>query len=184
MRAAPVAFAVLVVLAAPASAADDAGAWAALASGGHVLVLRHAATDPGAGDPAGFRLDDCTTQRNLSPDGRRQARAWGERVAARGVAIGPVLSSRWCRCLETAALAFGAAEPWPALDSFFGDGASEPARTRELVDRVRAWRGPGTLVLVTHQLNVVAAVGASLAMGEAIVLDRDARIVGRIAAPS
>src|SRR5512147_3106171 len=98
MRPASVAFAILVALAAPASAADDAAAWAALASGGHVLVLRHAATDPGVGDPAGFRLDDCATQRNLSADGRRQARAWSERVAARGVAIGPVLSSRWCRC--------------------------------------------------------------------------------------
>lgn len=184
MRAAPFAFAILCAVAAPRAAADEAGAWAALASGGHVLVLRHAATEPGAGDPAGFRLDDCSTQRNLSPDGRRQARAWSERVAARGVAIGAVLSSRWCRCLETARLAFGAAEPWPALDSFFGDAASEPARTQDVLDRIRAWRGTGTLVLVTHQLNVTAAAGAPLAMGDAIVLDRDARIVGRIAAPS
>jgi len=184
MRAVSAAFAILLVAAATPAAADEARAWAALAEGGHVLVLRHAATDAGIGDPPGFRPDDCATQRNLSADGRRQAREWRDRIAARGVAIGPVLSSRWCRCLETATLAFGRAEPWPALDSFFGDAGTRVERTRELLDRVRAWRGPGTLVLVTHQVNVVAAVGEPLAMGEAIVLDRDARVVGRLAAPS
>jgi phosphohistidine phosphatase SixA len=168
-------------LAAPVLA-NDAPAWEALASGGHVLLLRHASTDPGVGDPPGFRLGDCATQRNLSPDGRRQAREFGGRLAARGIAIGPVLSSRWCRCLDTATLAFGRAEAWPELDSFFGDRASEPARSREVLARVRDWRGPGTLVLVTHQVNIIAAVGIAPAMGEGVVLDRAARVVGRIAA--
>ena len=169
------------VLAAPA-AADDAAAWAALAKGGHTLLLRHAATDPGVGDPSGYRLGDCASQRNLSGDGRRQARALGERIAARGVAIGPVLSSRFCRCLDTATLAFGRVEPWTALDSIFDDRAAEPARSRAVLDRVRAWRGPGTLVLVTHNVNISAAAGAAVGMGEAVVLDRDARVVGRLAA--
>lgn len=165
----------------PCAAADDAAAWAALVAGGHVLMLRHSQTDPGVGDPPGYRLDACATQRNLSPEGRRQARSFGARLSERGVAIGPVLTSRWCRCVDTARLAFGRSEPWPALDSFFDDRASEPARTRAVLERVRAWRGPGTLVLVTHQVNIVAAAGIGPAMGEAVVLDPTARVVGRIA---
>jgi len=171
------------VLAAPVSARADAGAaWAALAAGGHTLVLRHAATDAGIGDPPGFRLGDCATQRNLSADGRAQAQAIGERIASRGVAIGAVLSSRWCRCLDTARLAFGGVESWAPLDSFFGDRAEEPGRTRELLERAKRWQGPGTLVLVTHQTNIAAATGESPAMGEGVVIDLAGRVVGRIAA--
>lgn len=168
-------------LAVPAAASSgEEAAWAALAAGGHTLLLRHAATEPGVGDPPGFRLGDCATQRSLSAEGRAQSRALGERLAARGVAAGPVLSSRWCRCVDTARLAFGRVEPWPALDSFFGDRSAEPARTAEVLDRVKAWRGPGTLVMVTHQVNIVAATGVSPAMGEGVVVDRGGRVVGRV----
>src|SRR5262245_33659986 len=105
-------------LAGPA-AADDAAAWAALASGGHAMLLRHAATDPGVGDPAGYTLADCASQRNLTDTGRKQASALGERLKARRVPIGPVQTSRFCRCVDTATLAFGRAEAWPSLDSVF-----------------------------------------------------------------
>ncbi|CAG0995618.1 putative phosphoglycerate mutase [Burkholderiales bacterium] len=177
--------AVVLVVAGPLSwpvAADDARAWEALASGGHALLLRHAATGPGVGDPPGFRHGDCATQRNLSAEGREQARRLGERLASRGVAIGPVLSSRWCRCLDTARLAFGRVEAWTPLDSFFGDRDDEPRRTAEVVDRATRWRGPGTLVLVTHQVNIVAATGVAPAMGEGVVVGRDGHVVGRVAA--
>jgi len=92
-----------------------------------------------------------------------------------------VLSSRFCRCLDTATLAFGRVETWTALDSIFDDRAAERARSKAVLDRVRAWRGPGTLVLVTHNVNISAATGAAVGMGEAVVLDRDARVVGRLA---
>lgn len=177
------ALALAVLLAAPAPVLADAeAAWSALASGGHTLLVRHAATVPGIGDPPGFRLEDCATQRNLSAEGREQARALGRRLAERGIAIGAVLSSRWCRCLETARLAFGRVEPWPPLDSFFGDRAGEPARTREVLERAKRWRGPGTLVMVTHQVNILAAAGESAAMGEGVVIDRSGRVVGRLPA--
>ena len=100
----------------------------------------------------------------------------------REIAIGAVLSSRWCRCLETARLAFGRVEAWPPLDSFFGDRAGEPARTREVLERAKRWRGPGTLVMVTHQVNIAAATGESTAMGEGVVIDRTGRVVGRVPA--
>ena len=88
--------------------ADDAVA-ERLGEPGAVLLIRHALA-PGIGDPDGFRLDDCATQRNLSAEGRAQSRALGELLATRDVAAGPVLSSRWCRCVDTARLAFGRVE--------------------------------------------------------------------------
>jgi phosphohistidine phosphatase SixA len=145
-------------------------ALAELASGGRVLLLRHAATEAGIGDPPGFRLGDCSTQRNLSAAGRASAQAFGARLAAAGVRFGPVLSSGWCRCLDTATLAFGRAERWPPLDSFFDDRRDEPERTAAARARIAAWRGPDTLVLVTHMVNIAAIAGENTAMGEALVL--------------
>ena len=81
--------------------ADEAALWKALRDGGHVALMRHAIA-PGVGDPAGFRLDDCTTQRKLSAQGRAQARAIGERFRANGITTAAVFSSQWCRCLDTA----------------------------------------------------------------------------------
>jgi len=168
-----------------AAAADDTAAWTALAAGGHVLVVRHTATEPGVGDPPRFTLGECSTQRNLSAAGREQAQAMGRALAARGVAIGPVLSSRWCRCLDTARLAFGRAEPWPPLDSFFEARGREPGQTAQVRARVAAWRGPGTLVLVTHQVNITALTGTVPAPGEGVVLKPDGRggfdVAGRVA---
>lgn len=105
----------LLLLAAPAlvgSARADEGLWRRLAAGGQVVLLRHATTTPGVGDPTGFRLHDCVTQRNLTEAGREESRRIGAAFKARAIPVERVLSSRWCRCLETARLAFGPAEPW------------------------------------------------------------------------
>jgi broad specificity phosphatase PhoE len=100
--------------------------WSALARGGTVALIRHARA-PGTGDPAGFRLDACSTQRNLSEDGRAQAGRLGQAFRDNAVPVGRVLSSRWCRALDTARLAFGdRTEPFPDLDSFFSDRQDEP----------------------------------------------------------
>lgn len=162
--------AVAIAAFASAAAASTETAWTALKAGGHVLIVRHAQTVPGIGDPPGFRLDDCATQRNLSDAGRAQAKAMGERLADEGVRIDEALSSSWCRCLDTARLAFGRAAAFAPLDSFFDDRRSEPRQTAALRERIRAWRGPGTLALVTHQVNVTALTGQVPAMGEALVL--------------
>jgi phosphohistidine phosphatase SixA len=165
--------AALVLVAGGASVQSHASAdpaWTALRAGGHVLIVRHAQTVPGVGDPPGFRLGDCDTQRNLSDAGREQARRLGERLREGGVTVGDVLSSRWCRCLDTARLAFGRVVPYPPLDSFFGGRATEPAQTADVRERVRAFKGPGTLVLVTHQVNISALTGGYPAMGEGFVL--------------
>lgn len=175
--------AALLLCGAGESSADET-AWSALRDGG-VLVLRHAQTDPGIGDPPGFRLDDCATQRNLSPTGRLQATAIGRVLAERRVAVARVESSLWCRCLDTARLAFPALKvlPTPSLNSFFDDRSTESEQTRAVRTLIAAWHGPGALVLVTHQVNISALAGRPVAVGEGVVLQRDGaglRVVGSV----
>jgi phosphohistidine phosphatase SixA len=143
---------------------------APLRAGGCVLLLRHAQTDPGIGDPPGWRLGDCGSQRNLSAEGRAQALRLGEVLRRAGIVVGPVRSSRWCRCTDTATLAFGRVEPWPVLDSFFAGRDSEPAQTAALRAWIGAFRGPGNAALVTHQVNMTALTGEGASMGEVLVL--------------
>lgn len=181
----PVVVLLAVYALAPSPAIASEALWALLKGGGQVVVMRHASTDPGVGDPPGFRLEDCATQRNLSPKGREEARRVGAAFRARGIPVGRVLSSRWCRCLETARLAFGAAEPWPPLNSFFDDRSREPEQTR--VVRALAGERPGTgnVVLVTHQVNISALTGVFPAPGEIVVLTPQEsgafRVAGRLA---
>lgn len=166
-----------------AAATGDA-AWKLLQQNGSVALIRHGRTTGGAGDPPGFVLEDCATQRNLTDEGRAQMRKLGEEVRARGVNAATVLSSRWCRCLETARLIFGKAEPWPQLDNLFGNSGRVQAQTAELRKRIRAWTGPGVLVLVTHGANILPLTGIQPAEGEMVIVLPDAkddlRVVGRI----
>jgi phosphohistidine phosphatase SixA len=168
-------------LAVPARA-DQATAWQALREGA-VALVRHAIA-PGTGDPAGMRLDDCATQRNLDGAGQAQARRMGERFRANGVTPGAVLTSRWCRARETAALAFpGQGRDAPAFDSFFGRRELAEAQTARALGELNAWAGPGPLVIVSHQVNITALTGVFPASGEAIVVRQDGgrlTVVGRL----
>ena len=161
-----------------ASAADDSDFWRQWRAGGCVVLMRHATTEPGTGDPPEFRLGDCRTQRNLSDEGRAQARRVGQAFAAQGAAAPTVRSSAWCRCTETAQLAFGAHSVWPAINSFF-QGDAGPAQTREVLQALATHRGPGNLVLVTHQVNISALTGEYPAMGE-LFLTRPPATDGRL----
>jgi len=169
---------------APAAAADDsAAAWAALAQGGHVALVRHGNAPPGyGGDPPGFKIDDCATQRNLDEKGRMQAKVLGESFRRRGVRVDRILSSPWCRCLDTGRLmALGEVESsWPAASS-----DKSPDRLGALKQMVSGWRGPGTLVIVTHALTVQALVGIMPGQAEVVVVKAErgpARVIGRIPA--
>lgn len=184
-RGVPAATVCVLLLRLPAAAAGNEALWALLKGGGQIVVMRHASTDPGVGDPPGYRLEDCATQRNLSPKGREEARRLGAAFRARGIPVARVLSSQWCRCLETARLAFGAAEPWPPLNSFFDDRSREPEQTRAV--RALAGERPatGNLILVTHQVNISALTGVFPAPGEIVVLTPQGsgtfRVAGRLA---
>jgi hypothetical protein len=162
-----------------AVAALAPGVWARSAAG-PVLVMRHAQTDPGIGDPPGFVLQRCATQRNLSAEGRAQARAFGARLASLGLRPSAIRSSRWCRCQHTgdeisAGLGAGAlkTEPWPALDSFFENRSREPAQTALLRERLAALPpSRGFELWVTHQVNISALTGGFAAMGQAVWVGR------------
>lgn len=180
----------LSLVVAPAAAAEDGkDGWAALANGGHVALIRHGNAPPGyGGDPPGFKIDECATQRNLDDQGRGEARALGEAFRAHGVRVDRVLSSPWCRCLDTARLmAVGSVESsWALVPD---PPRSADVRLRELRQLVASWRGPGTLVLVTHALTVRALLGFLPNQGEIVVVKPGPRspagadLVGRITVP-
>jgi phosphohistidine phosphatase SixA len=181
--------ALLLLAAAPliGSARADEALWRRLASGGHVVLLRHATTTPGVGDPTGFRLDDCVTQRNLTEAGREESRRIGAAFKARAIPVGRVLSSRWCRCLETARLAFGSAEPWEPLSSLFADRTRQAEQTRAFRALAGDKRGTENTILVTHGANIVAFVGVSPAMAEMVIVTPQGNgtftVTGRLPAP-
>lgn len=156
--------------------------WAALARGGHVILVRHAATDPGVGDPPGFRIDTCGTQRNLNNSGRAEAARLGAAFERRAIPVARVLSSRWCRCLETARIAFGKAEPWPALDNTFEVPQRRDPQMREVRRLLAQPVASGNLVLVTHGVNILALTGVSPATSELVIVAPGAapRTMGRI----
>jgi phosphohistidine phosphatase SixA len=175
----------LAVLACGAAKADEA-LWKLVASGGQVLFLRHAETTPGVGDSPGFKLEDCATQRNLSAAGRDQAHRMGAEFRRRGVPIGEVLASPWCRCIDTAHLAFGGSRPWAPLSNLFARQAEAEAQVRSMRPRIAAHRGKANLVLVSHGSTAAALTGENPAMGEMVVLTPAGsgfRVAGRLSVP-
>ncbi len=137
-----------------------------LAKPGRVLMLRHAQA-PGTGDPPGFRIEDCATQRNLDAAGREQAAALGRRLARAGIVRARVFSSQWCRCLETARLlGLGPVEAQPALNSFYAtpqETAARMARLREFLAALPPQGEP--VILVTHQFTIAELTGGGTPSG-------------------
>jgi phosphohistidine phosphatase SixA len=153
----------------PVVAADDLVRQ--LKTGGHVLMIRHAYA-PGTGDPDHFRIDDCTTQRNLDEQGRQQARAIGRWLQRHALTSARIYSSQWCRCLETARLlGLGPVYQLPALNSFF----DRPQDREPNLSALRAFLtqqptdGP-LLVLVTHYVTIAGITGLSVSSGEAVAM--------------
>ena len=165
--------------------ADDAAdAWKALRAGGHVALMRHADAPGGVGDPPGFRIEDCATQRNLSAKGRADATKIGSRLQREGIAFEKILSSPWCRCIDTAKLlGMGPVE----TEVTFGNVVVLRDQREALTTGARAliakWTARGNLLVVTHGANIFALTGISPASGEIVVVkggsDR-AEPVGRL----
>lgn len=157
----------LAVLSIPRAAAADEALWTLLKGGGQVVIMRHAATVPNVPDTLG--PEGCASQRNLSDAGREDARRIGAAFRTRGITVEDVRASVWCRCMDTARLAFGSVTNWPALDSFLRDRSREAPQTQEVRELVVRHRG-GTLALVTHQVNITALTGFFPAEGEMLIL--------------
>ncbi|MEO0823670.1 MAG: histidine phosphatase family protein [Pseudomonadota bacterium] len=153
----------------PLSARAESDVLALLAEPRTHAIMRHALA-PGTSDPAHFELGNCSTQRNLDDRGRAQARATGALLRESGVRFDRVLSSRWCRCLETARLMdLGAVEGAPPLDSFFEARHRRAEQTAALHAILRATPAADTLLLVTHQVNITALTGRGTSSGEIVV---------------
>jgi broad specificity phosphatase PhoE len=141
---------------------------------------------PASATRPGFTLEDCSTQRNLSEEGRAQARRLGQALAEREVPIGEVLASPWCRCLETARLAFGRARTWDALSNLHARQQNAERQVRAMRPRIAAHAGKENLVLVSHGSTAFALTGEHPAMGEFLVLKPQPggfRVAGRLNLP-
>ncbi|WP_225984745.1 histidine phosphatase family protein [Noviherbaspirillum aerium] len=168
-----------------AAALADQALWPKLRQGGHVILMRHAVTVPGVGDPSSFALGDCSTQRNLSAQGRDDARQIGKLFRDKAIPVEEVWSSRWCRCIDTALIAFEGVKTMSMLDSIFNEDSKRAAdRTADAMRVIPRSGLKGNLVLVTHQQNIQALTGESLSAGEMLVtkMGRDGRLelVGRM----
>ena len=154
-----------------AGADDAADAWKALRAGGHVALIRHADAPGSFGDPAGFRVDDCATQRNLSEKGRADAAKIGARLKREGIAFEKILSSLWCRCIDTAKLMIlGTVETEATFGNVVVLRDQRDALTAGARALIAKWNGPSNLLVVTHGANIAALTTISPASGEVVVV--------------
>ena len=144
-----------------------------LRSGSSIIIMRHADA-PGFSDPPGYRLNDCSSQRNLGNDGRTQAAEIGKWLAAQGIQEARVFSSPWCRCMDTATLLNkGKAVPETSLGSFFEEMSRGDKQTRELeafIQKQLSSSNKTPLILVSHQVNIRAFTGASVGSGQMLLV--------------
>jgi phosphohistidine phosphatase SixA len=172
----------LVIAGADSAHADMIGK---MKTGGHILLIRHALA-PGTGDPANFRIGDCTTQRNLDERGRNQARSIGNWLRTQGIGSARVYSSQWCRCLETAKLLeMGSVTELQALNSFYELTQNREPNLKALRKFIAEQPSNGDLIiLVTHLVTISAIANEGVSSGEGVLLklsvDAPYEIVGRL----
>lgn len=171
----------------PVGAQDSGALWSKLKEGGRVALIRHAAAPGGSGDPPGFMLGHCMTQRNLSAKGRDDARKLGASFRAHAVPVDKLMSSQWCRCRETATLMdIGEIEDARMFNNAYVLIEQRAALTEGARAVIAAWKGPGNLVVVTHGANILPLAGFNPAEGEIVLVEPppDAtgklRVLGRI----
>jgi Histidine phosphatase superfamily (branch 1) len=154
----------------PTFAGDDP-LWDVLKKGNLIILMRNSAVDEGLGDPKGNKVGDCATQLNLTDKGRAEAKKIGEEFKKRKIPIKEVLTSAFCRTKETAELAFGKADVWEALNSFYDKPQRKSEQTRLLHQRMENPPKDGTnLVLVTHGYNIVSATGLNPDPGDMLII--------------
>jgi phosphohistidine phosphatase SixA len=171
----------------PARLHAQTDGWALLQQPGAVVFMRHsdAPGHGGFGDPPGFRLEECATQRNLSEEGRAHARRTGEAFRARGIIFDRVLTSPWCRCKETALLAMGReAQVFTPLSNLVGRSENRPGQVKALREYMAGLDGKTRVLLVTHGIVIGALTGINPASGEMVIVKPgpggDPAVVGRL----
>ena len=152
-----------------------------LEDGGKLIFIRHAYA-PGNGDPAGFNLNDCSTQRNLSDDGRKQAQRIGEFFNKNKIEIDKVLSSEWCRCKETAKIAFKNYSTNSFLNSFYSSKFSKnkDKQVKAFNYYIKNLESKKNLIFVTHYVFISEILNYGPSSGEIVVSDKNLNIIGNI----
>ena len=156
--------------------------WKPAQDGDKIIWIRHALA-PGGGDPQGFKINDCKTQRNLNEIGINQSKKIGKLFKKKKIKIDKVFSSQWCRCKDTAKYAFGNFKELSALNSTFSPpfDRNKKKQIQELKSFVKNWNGKGkNLVLVTHYVIILALTGKTSSSGELIITDKNFNILSTI----
>ena len=150
-----------------------------LKKGGNIVFIRHAIA-PGGGDPEDFKLNDCSTQRNLDSQGIEQSKKIGLFFANNNIPIDQVLSSEWCRCKDTAKYAFKNYETFNALNSFFSEKfkKNKKQQMKNLLSFIKKWEGDGNLILVTHYVVILEALNKAVSSGEIVISDKKLNLLG------
>ena len=149
-----------------------------LKKGGKLIFIRHAYA-PGGGDPINFDINDCNTQRNLSNSGREQANKIGSFFKDNNILIDKIYSSEWCRCKETALIAFNDFENKSFLNSFFSSKFAQNKETqiKKLKKFIKNWDGKKNLVFVTHYVVISEILNYAPSTGEIIVSDKQLKVI-------
>ena len=152
-----------------------------LNDGGKLIFIRHAYA-PGSGDPNNFNLNDCSTQRNLSEEGRKQAEYIGEFFSDNEINIDKVLSSEWCRCKETAQIAFKNFSTNSFLNSFYSSkfAINKDKQINDLYDYIKKLKNNKNLVFITHYVLISEVLNYGPSSGEIVVSDKNLNIIGSI----
>ena len=152
-----------------------------LQNGGNIIFIRHAYA-PGGGDPENFDISDCATQRNLNDNGRNQSKKIGNLFKRNEVPIDKVISSEWCRCKETASIAFNEFKTKNFLNSFYSPkfAKNKKKQIKNLKNYINNWDGNKNLVLVTHYVVISEALDYASRSGEIVISDRNFKIKGNI----
>ena len=156
--------------------------WKIAQEGDKIILIRHSLA-PGGGDPAGFKVDDCKSQRNLNRTGINQSKKIGKLFKKNKVPVDQVLSSQWCRCKDTAKYAFGNFKEFTALNSTFQSpyDQNEAKQLKDLYAFVKDWNSNSkNLVLVTHYSIITAVTNAVPSSGELVITDKNFEVLGTI----
>ena len=156
--------------------------WKAIQEGNKIILIRHASA-PGGGDPVGFKIKDCSTQRNLDQIGIEQSIYIGKLFKKKLIPIDKVLSSQWCRCKDTAKFAFGDYKEFSALNSTFQApfDKNEEKQLKQIKDYIKNWKGKGkNLVIVTHYSIITKVTNSSPSSGEIIIINKNFDILEKI----
>ena len=157
--------------------------WSFAKEGNKVILIRHSIA-PGGGDPEGFKINDCKTQRNLNQAGIEQSKRIGNLFKDKNIPIDQVLSSQWCRCKDTAKYAFQNFQEFSALNSTFQSpfDKNEPKQVTEIINLIKNWNGKGkNLVLITHYSIITSLTSAVPSSGEIVIIDKNFEVIGTIA---